>query len=91
LNDGQPHELRSEKVIYPHYRSGVPHSATISGSSKVIHFYHQPDIPMLFDLSGDIGEVKNIAKQQPEKHQKLHSEMMRYLKEVGARCMAAGD
>jgi arylsulfatase A len=70
---------------YPHYRSGVPHSAMISGSSKVIHFYAEPDIPMLFDLSGDIGEVRNIAKHHPEKHQKLYDEMMRYLKEVGAR------
>ena len=70
---------------YPHYRSSVPHSVMISGSSKVIHFYHRPDIPMLFDLSDDIGEVKNIAKQLPEKHKKLYEEMMRYLEEVGAR------
>lgn len=76
---------RSLYFHYPHYRSSVPHSAMISGSSKVVHFYHRPDIPMLFDLSGDIGEVTNIAKQNPETHQKLYDEMMRYLKEVGAR------
>ncbi|MHC4595539.1 MAG: sulfatase-like hydrolase/transferase [Planctomycetota bacterium] len=70
---------------YPHYRSSIPHSVMISGSSKVIHFYHRPDIPMLFDLSGDIGEVTNIVKQNPETHKKLHDEMMRYLKEVRAR------
>jgi arylsulfatase A-like enzyme len=70
---------------YPHYRSSVPHSVIISGSSKVIHFFHRPDIPMLFDLSGDIGEVTNIAKQNPEAHKKLYDEMMRYLQEVGAR------
>jgi arylsulfatase A-like enzyme len=70
---------------YPHYRSGVPHSATISGSLKVIHFYAQPDIPMLFDLSGDMGEIKNIARQHPEKHKKIYDEMMCYLKDVGAR------
>jgi hypothetical protein len=70
---------------YPHYRSSVPHSVVISGSSKVIHFYERPDIPMLFDLSGDMGEVHNIAKQYPEKHKQLYDEMMRYLKVVGAR------
>jgi arylsulfatase A-like enzyme len=70
---------------YPHYRTSVPHSVMISGSSKVVHFYERPDIPMLFDLSGDIGEVTNIARQQPERHKRLYDEMMRYLKEVGAR------
>ena len=63
----------------------MPHSVIISGSSKVIHFYERPDIPMLFDLSGDIGEVTNIAKQNPETHQKLYDEMMRYLELVEAR------
>jgi len=70
---------------YPHYRSSLPHSAMITGADKVIHFYHRPDIPMLFDLSDDIGEVKNIAQQNLETHKKLHDEMMCYLKEVGAR------
>jgi arylsulfatase A-like enzyme len=70
---------------YPHYRSSVPHSAMIAGQYKVLHFYAEPDIPMLFDLSGDIGEVRNIAKQHPEKHKKLYGRMMRYLREVGAR------
>ena len=40
---------------------------------------------MLFDLSIDMGEVRNIARQYPEKHKLLYDEMMRYLKEVGAR------
>lgn len=40
---------------------------------------------MLFDLSKDMGEVENIAPQQPDTHKKLHGEMMAYLKQVGAR------
>lgn len=70
---------------YPHYRSAVPHSVLISGSSKVVHFYHQPDLPMLFDLSGDMGEVANIAKQHPERHRELYDQMVDYLTTVGAR------
>jgi arylsulfatase A len=70
---------------YPHYRSSVPHSAMVSGSSKVMHFYEFPEIPMLFDLSGDAGEVRNIANDKPEEHKKLYNEMMNYLDEVGAR------
>ena len=70
---------------YPHYRVSMPHSAIISGPFKVIHFYERPDIPILVDLSKDPGEVRNIAKQYPETHQKLYDEMMRYFKEVGTR------
>lgn len=70
---------------YPHYRTTMPHSAIVSGSRKVIHFYERPDIAMLFDLSKDEGEVSNIAKAHPQEHKKLYDEMMRYLKEVGAR------
>ncbi len=70
---------------FPHYRVAVPHSAFVSGNAKVMHFYEKPEIPMLFDLSGDPGEVSNIARQYPETHKRLFDEMMRYFGEVGAR------
>ena len=70
---------------YPHYRETMPHSAVVSGNRKLLHFYERPDVPMLFDLSKDIGEANNIAAQQPAEHKKLHDEMMAYFKEVGAR------
>lgn len=69
----------------PHYREEIPHSIVISGQTKVIHFYERPDIPMMFDLARDPGEVNNIARQNPEKHKQLFDEMMRYLKSVGAK------
>ncbi len=50
-----------------------------------MHFYDQPDIKILFDRLNDIGEVSNIAKQNPETHKKLFDEMMGYLQNVGAR------
>ena len=70
---------------YPHYRSSMPHSAMVRGSHKVMHFYERPDIPMLFDLATDEREAINIAKTYPQEHRKLFGEMMRYLKQVGAR------
>jgi len=70
---------------YPHYRTTMPHSAIVSGTKKVIHFYESPDIPMLFDLAQSDGEVSNIAKQYPEEHKRLYTEMMQYFTEVGAR------
>jgi arylsulfatase A-like enzyme len=70
---------------YPHYRSSMPHSAIVSGSWKVLHFYGRPDIPLLFDLSTDEGEVHNIADRYPQKHKRLYDAMMGYFDEVGAR------
>ncbi len=70
---------------YPHYRSSMPHSAIVSGQRKLLHFYEQPDIPMLFDLSGDMGEVHNIAAHESDTHQRLFNDMMSYFKKVGAR------
>ncbi|MCH7226203.1 sulfatase-like hydrolase/transferase [Haloferula sp. A504] len=70
---------------YPHYRSSRPHSALIAGQYKVMHFYDHPEIPMLFDLSRDPGEVENIAREDPDRHAELHGEMMSYFRNVEAR------
>lgn len=70
---------------YPHYRTTMPHSAIVSGTKKVMHFYEHPEIPMLFDLAQSDGEVENVANKYPEEHKRLYDEMMRYFKEVGAR------
>ncbi|MEM7143520.1 MAG: sulfatase-like hydrolase/transferase [Verrucomicrobiota bacterium] len=88
LSGDEPDDSFLNRNLYfhvPHYRSEIPHSAVISDQTKVIHFYEEPDIPMLFDLSGDPGEVSNIAKEQPETRKRLFGEMMRYFSEVGAR------
>ena len=63
----------------------MPHSAIVSGTRKVLHFYERPDVTMLFDLSADQGEVENIATERPNEHKKLHNEMMGYFKQVDAR------
>lgn len=70
---------------YPHYRTTMPHSAIVAGSRKVLHFYERPDVPMLFDLAKDQGEVHNIAADHPREHEQLHGELMDYLERVGAR------
>ena len=70
---------------YPHYRTSMPMSVMVSGTKKVVHFYERPDIPMLFDLAIDEGEVRNIAEDYPELHREMFDQMMSYLLEVGAR------
>jgi arylsulfatase A len=76
---------RSLYFHYPHYRTSMPHSTLVAGTWKVMHFYEQPGVPMLFHLPTDQGEVNNVALKYPEKHKALHDEMMQYFKEVGAR------
>lgn len=70
---------------YPHYRTSMPHSAVVSGNRKLLHFYERPDIPMLFDLTSDMGEVHNIAPAHPKEHRRLYDDMMGYFDKVGAR------
>lgn len=82
---GKPFRGRNLYFHYPHNRTSMPHSAIVAGTDKVIHFYERPDLPMLFDLAKDEGETTNIATENPERHRELHDEMMRYLKQVGAR------
>ena len=77
-----------ERDIYlhvPHYRNEIPHSIAISGTTKLIHFYERPDVPMLFDLAADPGEKANVARLMPEKHRAMFDRMMAYLKDVDAK------
>lgn len=79
-------ENRNLHFHYPHYRTSMPMTTMISaGKWKVVHFFEAPDVPMLFDLANDPGEVKNVARIQPVKHDMLFREMMQYLDDVGAR------
>jgi arylsulfatase A len=70
---------------YPHYRTAMPVSAMVSGDRKVMHFYEAPEIPMMFNIADDIGEVRNIAKTRLVEHKVLYTEMVQYLEEVEAR------
>lgn len=88
MEGAQPDQAFLNRYLYfhyPHYRSAIPHSAVVTGKYKVIHFYDQPDIPMLFDTSVDLGEVENIAAMFPDEHKKILGSMMDYLNHVGAR------
>lgn len=78
-------ENRSLYFHYPHYRASMPGSAMITKNWKVLHWYEDADIPLLFNLTEDIGEMKSVAKQHPKLHKKMFDEMMGYLKKVGAR------
>jgi hypothetical protein len=42
----------------------------------------------LFDLSKDIGEVKNLAAAMPEKTSEMFAQLSNYLKTVNAETLA---
>lgn len=57
----------------------------MKGHRKLLHFYDHPELPKLFDLSADRGEVHNIAERHPETWEQLHKEMTNDLEQVGVR------
>ncbi len=69
---------------FPHYQGDSPHSAILSGSMKLIHFYETGE-NMLFDLKADIGENRNLAAAEPQLAARLATQLAGCLSEVGAR------
>lgn len=61
---------------YPHYHGSMwrPGAAIRSGKWKMIEFFETGE-KELYDLSEDLGELKNLAAKYPEVMQKLSSQM----------------
>jgi len=71
---------------YPHYsnQGGVPASAVRLGKYKLIQRLETGDVH-LYDLEKDIGELEDIAAQQPEKVAELHRLLIQWYQEVDAQ------
>ncbi|MEO6786537.1 MAG: sulfatase-like hydrolase/transferase, partial [Chthoniobacteraceae bacterium] len=77
---------REELVIhFPHYDKDElgPATAILLGNEKLIHPY-DTNVPMLFDLSKDLGEQHDLAKERTADTAELGKRMNDYLKLVGA-------
>lgn len=70
---------------YPHYgnQGGAPSSIIRRGDWKLIHYYEE-DRDELFNLAEDQKEENDLAEELPGKASALKSELMSYLKDVGA-------
>ena len=70
---------------YPHYpnQGGRPSGAIRSGYYKLIEFYDNGETE-LYDLSQDIGEQHDLAKEQPEMAQKLKQEFNQWCLNINA-------
>jgi arylsulfatase A-like enzyme len=76
--------------FYPHYlprHHAEPGSAIRIGDLKFIQFYEK-DRRELYNLSSDIGEKNNLAKQMPEEAAKMKAKLDAMLKEHGAKIPA---
>ena len=77
---------REEFVVhFPHYDKDEqgPASALVLGNLKLIHPY-ETNVPALFDLSKDIGEQHDLAKDRVKDTAALELRMTDYLKSIGA-------
>lgn len=78
-----------DRALYFHrpYAGGAgiksPHSAIRDGKFKLIKYLDSGKV-QLFDLSNDIGEQKDLSKQETEKSKSLELKLDGYLKSVNA-------
>lgn len=68
---------------FPHYQGDAPHSAVRLGDHKLMRF-HEDGRTVLFDLSRDLGERRDIAGSCPEITNRLSDLLMHRLKAMGA-------
>lgn len=82
---GEVKRPREELVFhFPHYQGDAPHSAIFLGNLKLLHFY-EDDRNLLFDLSSDIGERKDLSAAMPAETKKLRQRLEQYLSDVHAQ------
>jgi arylsulfatase A len=88
LDNGQGIVQRARKELvfhFPHYQSDDgPHSSIRLGNLKLIYFY-EDNRASLFDLSKDIGERSDLAKQMPDEAKMMQERLNKYLMEVNAQ------
>lgn len=71
---------------YPHYgnQGGEPSSIIRSGDWKLIHYYEDGH-EELYNLADDVEEANDLAKENPERVQRLSKMLFDFLESTGAR------
>ena len=68
----------------PHYHHSTPASALRQGDWKLIEFFEDGALH-LYNLRRDLSETTNVAQQQPQRTQQLHSQLQRWRTAVAAQ------
>lgn len=79
--------VRTEPLYwhYPHFHhDGGPMGSSIRASNWKLIFPYETGRPLLFDLSADPSEQKNVAARFPEKTEQLKTQLLRKLQRVNA-------
>ena len=84
----QAGNLKRDEIYwhYPHYNflGGVPAGAIRSGGYKLIEFFEEGRLE-LYNLLDDIGERRNLARQEPRKTAELHKKLKHWREAAGAK------
>lgn len=81
---------QKREALFFHYPNFAFHkdnrlgSAIRVGDYKLIHFYDDDSVE-LYNLRKDIGEKKDLSKEQPERAEKMKQRLSAWLKESGAK------
>lgn len=85
--EGAVRRRRGELVWhFPHYQTdkgSKPSSAIRAQNWKLIQLYESQEV-QLFDLAKDIGETREVSKENPEVTQRLEKKLKAYLEEIDA-------
>lgn len=87
---GKPSLGRAEVFWhYPHYspQLGTPSAAVRRGDDKLILFFEDQHVE-LYNLKDDIGETRDLAREQPAKAAALRRRLEEWLRETGAQLPA---
>lgn len=66
----------------------TPVGTILSGDWKLMEFFEDGRLE-LYNLRKDIGEQKNLAKEEPARAKELHAKLIAWRKEVGAKMPTA--
>jgi arylsulfatase A-like enzyme len=71
---------------YPHYHPGgaTPYSAIRLGDYRLVEFFEDGHTE-LYNLRADIGETKDLAKEEPGLAKNLHAKLVAWRQAVGAQ------
>ena len=86
-NPEQPLKKRTLFWHYPHWgnQGGTPGTVVRVGDWKLIHFYDPNKPDELYNISQDIGEEKNLIKQEPERTAQLKKQMDQLIQKTEAK------
>jgi arylsulfatase A len=71
---------------YPHYHPGgaTPYGAVREGDFRLVEFYEDGRVE-LYNVREDVGEQRNLAKENPAKAEELLTKLRMWRREVGAQ------